>query len=170
MKHMKKLLLAFLLVAGCRGEPQEGNQTAAPKESPPARAEPARIGDLGGLYEGGGDPKHQMCVVRGKGGEQRFGLVVWGGNMHSCSGSGTITRSGDTVRLAMAGDSSCTLEARISGTTIRLPQEVPQGCAYYCGARARLGGAELTQTGTTRDDALKAKDIVGDPLCGPETG
>ena len=170
MNDMKKLLVAFVLLAGCRGEPEEGNRAAAPRQSAPARAEPARIGDLGGLYEGGGAPKHQMCVVRGKGGEQRFGLVVWGGNMHSCSGSGTITRSGDKVRLAMAGDSACTLEAGISGKTIRLPQEAPQGCAYYCGARARLGGAELTQTGTTRDDALKAKDIVGDPLCGPETG
>ena len=169
MKDMKKLLFAFLLLAGCRGEPEEGNQTA-PKATAPVRTEPTSIASLGGLYEGGsGEPRHQMCVVQGKGGEQRFGLVVWGGNMHSCSGSGTITREGDRVRLAMAGDSACTIEAGISGKSIRLPEEVPQGCAYYCGARADLGGAELTQTGTTRQDALKAKDIVGDSLCGPET-
>jgi hypothetical protein len=109
-----------------------------------------------------------MCVVEGKGGEARFGLVVWGGNMHSCSGAGTLDRVGDKLRLAMAGDSACTIEATISGNTVRLPERTPEGCAYYCGARASLGGAELTQTGTTEADAMKAKDLVGDPLCATE--
>jgi hypothetical protein len=42
---------------------------------------------------------------------------------------------------------------------------VPDGCAYYCGARARLTGARFAQVGTGREDAAKAKDLVGDPLC-----
>jgi hypothetical protein len=88
--------------------------------------------------------------------------------MHSCSGAGTLDRVGDKLRLAMAGDSACTIEATISGNTVRLPERTPEGCAYYCGARAKLGGAELTQTGTTEADAMKAKDLVGDPLCATE--
>jgi hypothetical protein len=111
-----------------------------------------------------------MCIVDGKGDEQRFGLVVWGGNLHSCSGSGTVTRDGSSLRLAMAGDSACSIDATISGTTIKLPASVPAGCSYYCGARATLGGAELTQKGTTRSAAMEAKDLVGESLCAGEAG
>jgi hypothetical protein len=110
-----------------------------------------------------------MCVLEGPGGSQRFGLVVWGANMHSCAGSGTVSRQGDALKLAMAGDSACTIEAAIAGKTVKLPQQVPSGCSYYCGAQAKLGGVELTQVGTGKDDAMKAKDLVGEPLCGPET-
>jgi hypothetical protein len=168
---MNKYLLAVALLAGCSPGQNGGNQAAPTGSGQTAKVEPARLGALTGLYEGGnGGPRHQMCVVEGKGGGLRFGLVVWGGNTHSCSGSGTIRRQGDRVRLVMAGDSPCELDAVISGKGIRFPHEVPSGCAYYCGARASLAGAELTQTGTSRKSALSAKDIVGDPLCGPETG
>jgi hypothetical protein len=111
-----------------------------------------------------------MCVVGGKGGAQRFGLIVWAPAQHSCAGSGTLRREGDRLKLTMAGDSECTIEATISGKTVKLPSSVPPGCRYYCGEQATLGGAELTQTGTTRAAAMSAKDIVGDPLCGGEAG
>jgi hypothetical protein len=138
-------------------------------------AEPAGRGSgpittLVGLYEGGSSQlPNQMCVVE-KGKEQRFGLIVWGTGDHNCAGSGTVTRSGDTLRLAMAGDSQCTIEATISGATVKLPQAVPEGCAYYCGKRATLGGAELTQRGKTEKSAMQATDLVGDPLCAGEAG
>ncbi len=175
---MKRIIIAVLLLAGCSSEEDRKQQagpgsaasggTAAPAAQP---GDAAQLAGLTGLYEGGeGDRRHQMCVVKGKGGEQRFGLVVWGDSMHSCSGSGTVSREGDRLRLAMAGDSACTIEASISGTTVKLPGTVPEGCSYYCGARASLGGAELKQAGTTEQAAMRAKDIVGDPLCGGEAG
>ncbi len=169
---MKTLLIPIILLAACSGGgDQDGGNAASPKRQASQPAEPPRIGGLVGLYEGGaGDAKNQMCVVGGKKGEARFGLVVWGGNMHSCSGAGTLDRVGDKLRLEMAGDSACRIEATISGKTIRLPAKTPQGCAYYCGARASLGGAELTQAGTSEADAMKAKDLVGDPLCATEGG
>ena len=172
-RHMKKILILLPFLGACSSQEQpqpDGNQTApeaTAKEAP--SAEPARIGTLTGLYEGGNAQQpNRMCIVEGKGGEQRFGLVVWGGNLHSCSGSGTVTRRGETLRLAMAGDSACTIEATISGKTVQLPDAVPAGCSYYCGARATLGGAELTQKGTTRKAAMEAKDLVGESLCGSE--
>jgi hypothetical protein len=170
---MKKILILFGVLAACspQKEPEGGgNQmasAAAPKQSAPA--EPSRIATLTGLYEGGSAAQpNRMCIVEGKGDEQRFGLVVWGGNLHSCSGSGTVTREGGKLRLAMAGDSACTIEATISGKTVKLPEAVPAGCSYYCGARATLGGAELTQKGTTKAAAMEAKDLVGESLCGAE--
>jgi hypothetical protein len=167
---MKKLLIPLALLAACSPQGEEGGGNAAAPAGQAAKpTQPPRLGTLIGLYEGGaGRSKNQMCVVEGKNGEARFGLVVWGGNMHSCSGAGTLDRVGDKLRLAMAGDSACTIEATISGKTIRLPDQAPEGCAYYCGARAKLGGAELTQAGTSEADAMKAKDLVGDPLCATE--
>lgn len=176
---MKKLLVAALLLASCSGsdEPEQkvGGNSAAPAVQPEGQSQrteaPEALATLTGLYEGGdGKPRHQMCVVKGQGGEQRFGLIVWGGNQHSCSGSGTVSRTGDRLRLAMAGDSACTIEASISGKTVKLPKALPQGCAYYCGERATLGGAELTQQDSTERAAMRAQDLVGEPLCAGEGG
>lgn len=161
---MKKLVIAMALLAGCSdgdGQP-DGNQAAVPAGA----AETTDLTRLTGLYEGGAAATpNQMCVVERRR-ERRFGLVVWGGNLHSCSGTGIATRDGDTLRLAMAGDEACTIDAAIDGATVTLPDAIPEGCAYYCGARATLAGATFTQKGTTDEDAVKAKDLVGEPLCG----
>jgi hypothetical protein len=114
-----------------------------------------------GLYESAGPQgTSQLCVI-----DDRFGILVWGSNLHSCSGSGRIERDGDRLRLRMSGDSPCVIEARISGTTVNLPDEAPTVCAYYCGARARLQGVQLRRTGGSRNDAMKARDLVGEALC-----
>jgi hypothetical protein len=171
---MRKFSIACLLLLGCQqqAEQPDGN-TVAPRGAQTAdvqseqRPGPA-ITTLAGLYEGrrqGAGPVSQMCMVDPAGEVARFGLVVWGANDHSCSGSGTATRSGDRLQLKMTGDEACTIDARIEGDTIVLPDGVSAGCAYYCGARARLDGARLSQVGTGGDDAAKAKDLVGDPLC-----
>jgi hypothetical protein len=170
---MKKFVAAILLLASCSSEDQpkgqQGGPPAAAGSGAQGRADSPSgpLTSLTGLYEGGaGERRHQMCVVEGKGGGERFGLVVWGEDMQSCAGSGSVSRNGGTLRLSMAGDSACTIEAKISGKTVKLPATTPAGCEYYCGRRAALAGAELTQVGTARSYAMKAKDIVGDPLCG----
>jgi hypothetical protein len=109
-----------------------------------------------------GAQKNQLCIVE-KGGEAQFGLIVWGGNLHSCSGAGRAVRSGERLSLRMTGDESCTIEASLKHGTIALPATLPAGCAYYCGARASLAGATFTRA--TEADARKATDIAGDPLC-----
>ncbi|HEV2745844.1 MAG TPA: hypothetical protein VGW34_00925 [Allosphingosinicella sp.] len=165
---MRQLALVLALLAGCSdGDSQSGNAAApvAPAAGKGA-GEGGVLTSLTGLYEGGdADPRNQLCMVPGEGGTTRFGLVVWGANMHSCSGSGTASRDGDALRLAMAGDEACTIEAKIAGTTIRFPAAIPDGCAYYCGARAAMDGAAFTRVGATRADAARAKDLVGEPLC-----
>ena len=163
--RISKLLWALALLAGCsRGDGEaEGNQAEGAAGG--AGGEIGRITTLTGLYEGGdSQTPNQMCIVEGQG-EARFGLVVWGANQHSCSGSGTAARDGDILRLRMAGDETCAIEARISGSTVTLPQSVPDGCAYYCGARASMTGVSFTQKGNSAEDAGKARDLVGDPLC-----
>lgn len=161
---MKKIATLALFLAACA--PQAADETNATGNETAAAA-PAGAGNaLTGLYQGGpADRPNQLCMVGGGNGPVQFGLVVWGSNMHSCSGTGTASRERDGLRLAMAGDSECAITAAFANGTITLPTSLPAGCAYYCGARAQLGGASFTRIGTTRADALKAKDLVGDSLC-----
>lgn len=161
--RISKLLWALLLLASCSRGDGDGGGNEAGVAAPKAAS--GRLTTLTGLYEGGqAQPPNQLCIVEGQG-EPRFGLVVWGANQHSCSGAGTVERQGERLRLRMTGDETCTIDARISGTTVTLPASVPDGCAYYCGARASMAGASFTQQGTGAEQAGKAKDLVGDPLC-----
>lgn len=119
---------------------------------------------LVGLYEGGqGQRRNHMCLIE-RDGATRFGLVTWAGEGNtSCTGRGRATREGDRLALALQGDDSCIVEARIEGSRITLPASLPPGCAYYCGPEARMAGSTFDKTG---DDAGRAVDLVGDPLCG----
>ena len=168
---MKKPLIALLLLAGC-GSPGPGNEASGGNGASPetasgnTAAQAVATARLTGLYEGGqpGRP-NQLCIVDRGTGDSRFGIIVWGANMHSCSGAGEAVRDGARLRLRMAGDEACTVEARIDSGTVTLADTVPEGCGYYCGAQARFEGAVLARRGTTAEDAMKAKDLVGDPLC-----
>ncbi|HYD35981.1 MAG TPA: hypothetical protein VEA60_00085 [Allosphingosinicella sp.] len=166
---MKKSLALLLLVAACNRSdaPSEQSDGSAPSASgPEARRPPPESGlRLTGLYESAaGGQRNQLCMVE-KGGETQFGLIVWGGNLHSCSGAGLAERSGERLSLRMTGDETCAIEASLKGGNVTLPASLPAGCAYYCGARATLAGATFARAGTTAADAKKATDIAGDPLC-----
>jgi hypothetical protein len=169
--HKSLVILAF--VAGCGASDQRNS--AAPAAPAPGQSQPsaatagavsAERSDLIGLYEGGPRSRpNQLCVTQ-RGDTPQFGLIVWGENMRSCSGAGTVERSGAGLTLTMTGDSACRIGARIAGGVVTLPDKVPEGCAYYCGTGAHLEGVTLRQTGPTAADAAKAKDLAGDPLCG----
>jgi hypothetical protein len=172
---MKRFLILLALVAGCGASDQTGSNGTetsgggAPAQGPPASAAPATAviaADLTGLYEGGPAAQpNQLCIVDKAGGAAQFGVVIWGSSMHSCSGAGEAVRDGNRLTLKMAGDETCTLDATIDGLKVTLPSEVGPGCAYYCGARAGFANAELVRKGATVEDALKARDLVGEPLC-----
>jgi hypothetical protein len=166
---MKKIIpFLLLLLSACgRDDVPSGNQ-AAPDSAGSAASAPGPASSaaaeirLTGLYESGpGAQKNQMCIVE-KGGDAEFGLLVWGGNLHSCSGAGRASRQGERLTLTMTGDETCTIQATLKGGAVTLPEKLPLGCAYYCGARATLAGATFTRSG---DDVKKATDIAGDPLC-----
>jgi hypothetical protein len=164
---MKPVLPLLVLLAACSPSGQQAQESneQAPVPSKAGQAGPA--GSLTGLYESGpANQPNQLCMIERRVDEAEFGLVVWGANLHSCSGTGTARRSGDTLRLTMAGDSECVIEAETAGDRVTLPDSLGAGCAYYCGARAQMSGAEFARKGSTREDALKATDLVGESLCG----
>jgi len=157
---MRQVLMALILVAGCGAGSDQANQAG------PTKGTDVQITGLTGLYEGGASMRpNQMCMIE-RGSEASFALVVWGNSMHSCSGSGKAVREGDILRLTMAGDETCAIEAKINGASLTLPETLPKGCSYYCGAQAKLGGASFAKKSSSVEDAMKAKDLVGEPLCG----
>lgn len=162
---MKKIWMALVLVAGCGAGKEKAEDAPAGKSTGKA-IQVAGPAGLTGLYEGGGSTRpNQMCVIDKGEGSAQFGLVVWGGNMNSCAGSGTVAQKGDKLTLTMAGDQSCTIEASVQGGNVTLPDTLPSGCSYYCGAQAKMGGASFAKKGGTAEDAMKAKDLVGESLC-----
>ena len=160
-----RLLLMVLLLAGCRRSepvpPPRREMTPLPGVERPLPP----LTQLTGRYQGvAGAAASRLCIIAGKR-TARFGLVIGGTNAVSCSGSGTLSRRRGGLRLAMSGDSPCAWLAGIEGRSLVFPAVVPAGCRYYCGAGASLAGARLTQVGHGAADALRAKDLVGDPLC-----
>ena len=159
----KLLILAFPLLAACdRERDPPGNVTNRVVTAPAPRA-PVQTATLTGLYESAGAQPSQLCITE-QGRAARFGLVTRRDGRPGCSGAGTATRSGATLRLVMNGESACAIEARLDGGRVTFPTSLPGGCAYYCAPGAQAGGAVFAKTGGTREDALRARDIVGDPL------
>ena len=147
-------VLVLILLAGCVQGDGNGSAGAASANS------------LTGLYEGGTGPRRdQLCLIE-KDGRSSFGFVRWGPGDRNCSGSGPAVREGDRLRLMLDGDASCTIEARIDGSSITFPSSLGSECRrYYCGDGADLAGAVFARTGESEADARRAVDLVGDPLC-----
>jgi hypothetical protein len=162
---MRKALVLLLMLAGCA--PDAGNASRAEPESrpgSPSRA-PVQTQTLTGLYEAPAARPSQLCIVE-QGERARFGLVTWQSERPGCSGAGAAVRRGDALTLTMDGESPCTIAARVQGGALTFPAALPRGCAYYCAPGAPLAGLAFAKTGGTREDALRARDLVGDPLCG----
>lgn len=158
MKQPMLLLIALLAACG-RGD---GDETLG-RDS----GEPVQTADLTGLYEarGEGGQNSRMCMISEPSGVAAFGLVVETPD-GSCSGAGEAMRTANLLRLTMTGDQQCLIEAQIEETQVTFPSTVPEGCAYYCAPGASLAGATFEKTGGTAQDAMRATDLAGDPLCG----
>ena len=155
----RPILLLFPLLAACGGG---GGGDTATRES---RAT-VQTADLTGLYEARGEAgqRSRMCMISEPSGGAAFALVLETPN-GSCGGAGEAVQNGTEMRLAMAGDEECVVNAQIDGTLVTFPSNVSESCSYYCGSGATLAGARLEKTGGTADDARRAVDPAGDPLC-----
>ena len=164
----KLLLLACFLAAGCEQESASPGNGATNRIVTAPAPGPVQTATLTGLYESAGAAPSQLCITE-QGRAARFGLVTRQNGRPGCSGAGTATRNGATLRLVMNGESACAIEARLDGARVTFPAGLPRGCAYYCAPGAGAGGTAFAKTGGTREDAARARDIVGDPLCGQAT-
>lgn len=159
MKRIFPLLIALL--AGCGS----GDRSGSPSRD---SGQPVQTASLTGVYEarGQGGQRGRMCMVAGGSGAASFALVTRRADGRGCGAAGEAVRSGKLVRLTMGGESQCIIEARASDTQLALPGSLPPGCAYYCARGATLAGTMFEKTGGTAEDAKRATDLAGDPLCG----
>ena len=147
----------LLLLAGC--------DTAEDPAGIASAKEAVQTANLTGLYEGAGAPPSQLCILDRGMGNARFGLVARDAQGRSCSGAGAAVREGGLLRLTMTGDEPCEIEAAIAGGRLVFPAALPPGCDYYCGPEAVMAGAGFAKIGGTAGDAMRARDLIGDPLC-----
>lgn len=156
------ILFPLLLLTSCGGG--EGNETAGSD----SRGVAVQTADLTGLYEGQGEGErlNRICMISRSSGAVSFGIVTWKSGSGTCSGAGEVTRRGEVLRLAMSGGEECVIEARMTSTQIAFAPSLPETCAYYCGPGATLAGETFEKTGGTAEAAMRATDLVGDPLCG----
>ena len=171
---MKKPLILLAIVAGCgASDRSEGNGAGAAAgggQAPPAERARGAGADaqagLTGLYEtGAGSARSQLCILDKGSGEAQFGINIAGANMLACQGVGSAVRSGDRLSLKMSGDQPCTIDATIGSGTVTLDRSTGS-CDYYCGGATRFDGISLRRTGSGTADAMRARDVLGEPLCG----
>lgn len=109
--------------------------------------------------------RSQMCMISDDSGVAAFAIATETPGDGSCGGAGEAVRQGNVLRLTMTGDKKCAIEARIAGTQVTLPPDLSEECAYYCAPGATLAGAAFEKIGGTAEDAMRATDLAGDPLC-----
>lgn len=163
---MRKLLLLAVSAAvpsllGACG--QQGNAPNNQASAAPPR-DSVQTATLTGLYESAGAQPSQLCITE-QGRAAHFGLVIRRAGHGTCSGAGTAVRTDATLRLTMSGDSPCAIDARIEGRRVTFPTGLPSTCSYYCAPGIVMGSTPFEKTGGTREDALRARDAVGDRLC-----
>ena len=115
--------------------------------------------DVVGLYARDTD---RLCVVR-QGSGYRVGAYVDYGEGISCNGAGTLSRSGDRVRVTLG--EGCAFEARFDGDRIVFPSTVPNGCAALCGRRASFAALDVARLSGSASEAATMRDARGRLPC-----
>ena len=160
---MRRALLLALTLGGCGTEPS--NAVAA---SPGARLEAAAqtagiVSDPNAPLQGSwARDTDRVCVV-GTGKTSRVGVSVDYGEDQTCAASGTVSRSGDVLKLAFG---ACTFDARFDGDRIVFPAEVPAACESLCTGRASLAAVTVDRLSESRSEAATLRSSGGKLLCG----
>ncbi|MDF7773984.1 hypothetical protein P1X14_01890 [Sphingomonas sp. AOB5] len=164
---MRAAFALLLLLAGCTGEPVVQN-AAQPQDLETAAIERGLVRDpkdteIAGLYARDTD---RICIVP-NGNGYRIGAFVDYGDRITCSGSGTVSRVGEVLRVEMGeGEEKCGFDARFDGDKIVFPGNVPDACSKLCAKRASYAGLEVTRISESEAEAAAMRDSRGRALCG----
>jgi len=162
---MRAALSLVLLLAACSGEQGNGN-AQAPQDLETAAIERGLVrdpddSDLTGLYARDTD---RICVVRA-GSSYRIGAYVDYGDRITCSGAGSVERSGTTLRITL-GKQGCSFDAQYDGDRIKFPGALPDACKPLCARRASFTGLEVARLSESGAEAAAMRDANGRRLCG----
>ncbi|MDO7843006.1 hypothetical protein [Sphingomonas immobilis] len=165
MRHAAALAL---FLAGCSQAPQEAAKADKPA---PTGLEAAAIeagvipdpksSDITGLYTRETD---RVCVVP-TASAYKVGVFVDYGDQQSCGGSGTVTRTGETLRLDFPDAAGCGFDVRFEGDRLVFPGRVPEACAKLCSQRASIAGLTVDRLSDSVSEASTLRDGRGRLLC-----
>ena len=119
--------------------------------------------DIAGLYARDTD---RVCIVPdGQG--YKIGAFVDYGDRITCSGTGTVSRVGEKLRIELGeGEERCGFDARFDGDKIYFPGNVPDACQKLCARRASYAGLEVARMSESVAEASAMRDSAGRQLCG----
>ncbi len=161
-------MASFLLLAACNGVVAPPENAAVPQDLESAAIERGMVRDPGdteiaGLYARDTD---RVCIVPdGQG--YRIGAFVDYGDRITCSGSGTVSRVGETLRIEFGGEGEerCGFDAKFDGEKIYFPGNVPDACQKLCARRASYAGLEVSRMSESVAEASAMRDSSGRQLC-----
>ncbi len=159
---MRWLVLALLL-GGCGGPSQRAADDSAGAKLEAAATRIGLVADRNGSIQGSwARDTDRLCVVESGAGASRIGVTVDYGEGQGCSASGTVSRSGDRLRVAFPG---CRFEAGFDGDRIRFPADLPSGCEALCTGRASLAALAVDRLSESRSEAGALRSVKGRLLC-----
>ncbi|MBA3837036.1 MAG: hypothetical protein H2054_07885 [Sphingomonas sp.] len=119
--------------------------------------------DIGGLFARDTD---RVCIVPDAL-DYRIGVFVDYGDVQSCSGSGKVTRAGETLQIVFDDAPDCAFAARYEGDRIVFPGRVPSACERLCTRRASLGALDVRRLSDSIAEARTLRGAKGRLLCAP---
>ena len=166
---MRRGLFALLLLGACAQ--QQPAAAPSPRPTPAAGLEAAAIEaglvtdpastDLTGLYARDTD---RLCIVPAAT-DYRIGVSIDYGEDQYCSGSGTVARAGETLKVDFPGAPGCTFAARFDGDRIAFPGRVPEACQTLCRKRASIAALGVDRLSDSTAEASTLRDGKGRLLC-----
>lgn len=157
------MFAAVFVLGACSSEPAiENLSTAADLESAAIERGLVRDPDataIVGLYARDTD---RVCIVPdGRG--LRIGAFVDYGDDVTCSGAGSLTRSGERLRVDLGA--GCAFDARYDGERIGFPAAMPAACANLCAKRASFAALEAVRLSDSQSEARAMRDADHKLLC-----
>ncbi len=157
-------LAVALLLAGCSGADRRAADDSAGAKLEAAATQAGLVADPKGSIQGSwARDTDRVCVIDSGNGTSRMGATVDYGEDQGCTASGTVSRSGDRLRVAFG---SCKFEAKFDGDRIRFPADVPAACERLCTGRASLAALAVDRLSESRSEAAALRSPKGELLCG----
>ena len=156
-------LVGALLLTACGGPEQGAADDGAGAKLEVAATQAGLIADPRGSIQGSwARDTDRVCVVDSGNGTSRIGATVDYGEDQSCTASGTVSRSGERLRVAFG---SCKFEAKFDGDRIRFPADLPEACEKLCTGRASLAALTVDRLSESRSEASALRSPKGQLIC-----
>ena len=164
---MKRWAVVLLLIGGCqRDAVRHTTASAAPTGLEAAAIQAGVIADPGsteitGLYARDTD---RVCIVPSAT-AYRIGVSVDYGDQQRCSGSGAVSRVGETLHVELGTKGGCSFDARFEGDRLVLPGRLPLACQQLCEGRASIAALDVARLSESVSEASTLRDNKGRLLC-----